>query len=430
MAWLSTVGSFVFSRSIDRDISWGWQWVKDHAGLLIVLLGVCLRLLVYAKNHDLCFDEQTLWGNIAGLPANEFSSRLTGDQLAPFGFLIAERAIVGLLGATRSVGRLIPLVCGLIALALFLPMALKVVSRRAALIALTLFALSDDVIYFSCEVKQYSLDLAVAMVLSLATLHAITGPVSRRVAWALAFTAIASPWLSFPAVFIVSGCGLALILSSLFAGRPRDAAFWGAVGAVWAASFIAAYNASLGLLSANTSMYVFWDFAFLPVWPLPMSVQRTYKTIGILLDVFVNPLNMVHPLWVGVLLPLMTMLIGTLLLARQSWRAWLIFVVPILLSMFASSIHRYPFHGRLILELVPAFFLLMAIGADRLGNATAGLGKLGYTVLLVLLMGHPCVTGVNHVVFRLARDFSPHGDLRRTVFIQNGEFAPPWPVRL
>jgi hypothetical protein len=177
-------------------------------------------------------------------------------------------------------------------------------------------------------------------------------------------------------------------------------------------------------------MYVFWDFAFLPIWPLPMSVRRTHKAIGILLEVFVNPLNMVHPRWVGVILPLLTLLIGVYALARRSWSAWIVLVVPILLAMLASSIRRYPFHGRLILELVPALFLLIALGADRLGEATAGLGKLGFATVLIVLLGFPCLMGVNQVVFRFARDHSRHGDLRRNVFLQyDEEFPQGWPHR-
>jgi hypothetical protein len=430
MAWLSTLGSFFFSRSIDQDFARVWRWVTGHAGVFIVALGAVLRLIVYARNHEFCFDERALWGNIAGLPVNELSRSFTADQMAPFGFLVAERALAATCGATRAVGRLIPLISGFTALVLFMPMALKVVSRRAAIIGLTLFALSDELIFYSCEIKQYSLDLAVAMLLSLGTLQAIARPESRRVAWAMVFGAIASPWFSFPSVFIITGCGLALILTSLVSGRFRDAAFWCAVGVVWAASFMAAYNASLRVLSPATSMYIFWDFAFLPIWPLPMSVQRTYKTIGILLEVFVNPLNMVHPRWVGVLLPLLTLLIGAYSLARRSWRAWLALVVPILLAMVASSIRRYPFHGRLILELVPVLFLLIALGADRLGEATAGLGKLGFTTVLIVLLGYPCWMGVNQVVFQFARDYSRHGDLRRNVFLQyDEEFPQGWPRR-
>src|SRR5262249_51207769 len=153
--------------------------------------------------------------------------------------------------------------------------------------------------------------------------------------------------------------------------RPGATAFWGVIGLAWAASFMVAYNLSLSMLSSTTTMYFFWNFAFLPIWPLPMSVERTYKAIGIVLEGWVNPLNMVHPLWLGVLLPLMTMLIGTYALARRSWAAWLVFVVPILLAMFAASINRFPFHGRLILELVPALYILIALGTERLAGATA-----------------------------------------------------------
>ena len=51
--------------------------------LLIVGLGGCLRLIVYARNHDFCFDEQSLWGNIAGMPIYEFSSELIGRSARP-----------------------------------------------------------------------------------------------------------------------------------------------------------------------------------------------------------------------------------------------------------------------------------------------------------------------------------------------------------
>ena len=95
-----------------------------------------------------------------------------------------------------------------------------------------LFALSDDMIYYSSEVKQYSLDVAVAVALSLATLHAIDRPVSARIGWGMALGAIASPWVSFPAVFIVAGCGSARPHQFL-AGRLRDAAIWCVIGAAW-----------------------------------------------------------------------------------------------------------------------------------------------------------------------------------------------------
>ena len=57
---------------------------------------------------------------------------------------------------------------------------------------------------------------------------------------------------------------------------------------------------------------------------------------------------------------------GRRVAGAASWPAWAILVLPIALAMVASAMRRYPFHGRLILELVPAFFLLIAEGTERL----------------------------------------------------------------
>lgn len=418
MRWLSTLGSWLFTRSINQDLSRAWSWVKDHAGLLIVGVGALLRLHVYFRNHSFCLDERSLWENVARAAILDFSRPLTGDQLAPFVFLIAERALVSMLGASRHVARLLPLLGGLAALFLFARVVFRLMPRRAALVGLALFALSDDQIFYSSELKPYSLDVALGLALSLATLNATGRPASKWAAWGMAFGSIASPWCSFPSVFIVAGCGLVLTLTSLLAGRLRDAAFWCGIGGAWLVSFVVAYRASQAMLSQHTTMYFFWDFAFLPIWPLPMSVVRTWKTMGILLEVFVNPLNMVEPLWVGVLLPLLLVFTGGATLARRSWRAWTVLVLPIILAMIASSIHLYPFHGRLILVLAPAFFVMIALGMERL---TGERGGLGYKILLVVVLGYPCLMGVYQPVFEPARNHNQHGDLHRNLFLSYDE---------
>ncbi len=82
-------------------------------------LGVLLRVGVYLSNRSFWMDEGSLFGNLKGKPILDFSRHLTGDQLAPFGFLIAERALLSVLGSSRYVARLVPLFCGIAALFLF-----------------------------------------------------------------------------------------------------------------------------------------------------------------------------------------------------------------------------------------------------------------------------------------------------------------------
>ena len=424
MGWPRTLGSVDFSRPVDQDFVRLWGWVKDHAGLVIVGLGAILRVLVYLQKSQLLHGRGVLVEQYRG----SFAARVFGEALpGPTGavWILDRRARAGRFARRDDLGRrLMPLLAGLLSLALFFPLALKAVPRRAALIGLALFAFSDDMIFYSSEIKQYSLEMAIALLLGLATLHAIERPFSWRIAYPMALLAIASPWLSFSAVFVVAACGLALVVSSVSraaCGSPRFGArsAWHGPQVSWPR-----ITRSRKLLGDYTSMYIFWKFAFLPIWPLPMSILRTYETIGILLEVFANPLNMVHPLWVGVILPLVSLLIGIFALARRSWAAWVVLVVPILLAMLASSLEKYPFHGRLILELAPALFLLMALGIEWIAQGTAPGKPLAHKVLLVLLIGYPCLTGVNQAVFRPARDANSHGDLHRNLIIRYEDIMP------
>jgi len=418
MRWLSLFGSWLFSRRIERDLARVWRLVLDHPEPVVLALGVLLRFATYWENRTFWFDESSLWGNIAGKPILDFSQPLAGDQLAPLGFLMAQRALVSELGTSRYVARLIPLASGLVALGLFSRLARGILSRRGALVALILFAFTDDLVYYSSEMKPYSLDLAVGLALTLAAQGALAVPLSFRRAAAMGIAVLVAPWCSFASAFVVAGCGATLILFSLLSRRYGDAAVWVAVGTGWGASFAIAYQASLTMLSPSTSMYQFWWFAFLPIWPL--SLENLARAAGILLEIFVNPLNLVGPIWpwVGVVLPLSLALAGSLSLARRSWPAWAILVLPIALAIVASGMKRYPFHGRLILELVPAFFLLIAQGTEQLRELAAGRARLSYKAVLVVLLAYPCLASIYQAAGAAPREFNRHGDLRKNLFIQ------------
>jgi hypothetical protein len=163
----------------------------------------------------------------------------------------------------------------------------------------------------------------------------------------------------------------------------------------------------------------FWYFAFLPLWPLPMDAARLGSAAGILLEIFVNPLNLVAPHWptLGVIIPIALLFLGGISLLRRSWYAWGILVVPIGLAMTASAMHRYPLHGRLILELVPAFYLLIAEGTDWWRSPENEKRRIHYVLVLVVLLAYPCLTTLDFAVGRYIRDFNRHGDLHKNLFM-------------
>ena len=428
MRWLSQIaGSRIWSREYRIDFKPIARLVRERPEVVVLGIGVFLRVVVYLSNRTMWLDELSLAANVVGKPILDFSGQLSNDQLAPFGFLILQRSIVTVLGDSNFALRLVPLSAGILALDLFSRLARRVLPRRAALVALALFALSDDLIYYASEMKPYSVDLAVGLAISLVALNALGKSATTRSGVWLATLAAVAPWWSFASAFVVAGCGTVLVLDSLFSGRYRTTVLWVTIGLCWLAVFAVSYEASHALLSPYTTMYQFWDFAFLPNHSLAGVSQASHvfradldKAGSILLEVFVNPLNLVGPIWprFGVLLPLFLMQVGEISMARRSWSTYLLLVLPIALAMIASSYEKYPLHGRLMLELVPALFLLIAEGAEWLGRGDRTRYRLCYATLLIVLLAYPCLDAFSHSAGQRSRWFNPHGDLHPNVFVE------------
>ena len=112
-------------------------------------------------------------------PLSHQLSGLEYLQIAPPGFLLLARLSYLAFGAGDLALRLVPLLAGLVSLPVFYRLARRVLSPAGTTLASALFALSPYLIYYSTEVKQYGLDLLVAMVLTLSTLRTIEGGFSR-----------------------------------------------------------------------------------------------------------------------------------------------------------------------------------------------------------------------------------------------------------
>jgi hypothetical protein len=430
MRWPSqNAGSSIWSREFHVDFKPLVRFVRERPETVIVGLGILLRVVVYLFNRTMWLDEQSLMANIVGKSILDFSEQLTNDQLAPFGFLIVQRSLVKVLGDSNFALRLLPLSASILGLVLFAHLARRLLSRGAALVALVLFALSDDLIYYASEMKPYSLDLAIGLAISLVALDALGKPADRRSVLRLITIAALAPWWSFASAFVIAACGSVLVLDALVSRRYRTAFVWTLIGVGWLAVFAASYEASHALLTPYTTMYLFWDFAFLPnhsvvglPWHQGLEIVRADlgKAVGILLDLFVNPLNLVVPSWprLGVVLPVFLLQVGEITLARRSWAIYLLLVLPIALAMVASGYHLYPLHGRLILELVPAFFLLIAQGAEWLGSWDRTRFRLFYAALLIVLLIYPNLTTFYQLSYRRGRDFNPHGDLHANLFVE------------
>ena len=387
----------------------------DHPTSTLFWIGALLRVWVHLSNRPYWMDEGSLLFNLTEKPIFDFSGPLNSDQLAPPGFLVVGRLAVSLFGDSTFSTRLFPLFCGIVALWLFRGLAERLLSRPGAILAMVLAALSDDWIYYSSELKPYSCDLAVGLALTLLCVKELREGRGGRGLAPLGALAVASPWLSFPSVFVAAGCGASLLAARLFERRWREAVSLAALAAGWAASAYWAVRVSGRLLQKSTSMYVFWDFAFLP-FP-PTDRRSLAKAAGILLETFVTPLNLTPSflphLFAG--LAIGFLLLGIASLARRDPAALGMLVAPLALALAASALRKYPFHGRLILWLAPAFFLWIAEGAQVLRRRG---GRTVQIALVTLLLLYPCLDALYQSSSVRPRSFNPHGDLRRNRFME------------
>ena len=177
---------------------------RDRVAIAIIALGIVLRVVQYVHNRSLWADEVLLALNISQRSLTDLFVSLDRNQVAPFGFLLVERWIVLLLGNGERALRLIPLVAGLAAVPLFWALSRRVMDRTAARGALAMFSLAQPLIYLTSEVKQYSTDICVAIVVMwLALLVADRRPTRREVVTG-AVVGAAAGWISHPAAFVRS----------------------------------------------------------------------------------------------------------------------------------------------------------------------------------------------------------------------------------
>jgi hypothetical protein len=183
------------------------------------------------------------------------------------------------------------------------------------------------------------------------------------------------------------------------------------MGLAWAASFAACYAVSRGLLSKGRFIWDWWDFAFLSLPPRSMAELK--YDVRHIVNVFDSPADVktpMGPLWTAVLASALAIAGGVSLLRRWPGGLWLL-AAPLVFALAASALRQYPFHGRLLIFLVPSVQMLVSEGAAAL--ARPGGWRLAAAAGAFLLY-QPAVDAcwyrfiqrIGHV------GFDSHGDLR------------------
>jgi hypothetical protein len=364
-----------------------WIWV-------LVALGIGLRVLHVLRDPPLWHDEAALVLNAVYLNVSECFGKLLHHEAAPPLFLVLERLTLLAVGDSETALRLPVLAIGCASLVLFARLAGLVYGGRSpnlpdvrpgsetwahnaispAILAVTLFAVSDRLIWHAAEAKPYAVDVFFAVLVVWGYLRTRELPLRLQCLLWLPILPIAE-WLTFPGCFIAGGLMLALLPAALRSRWPDRIAFallgFAAVGSFVA---LAVGPAKAQQDGAMTGCWVhhFADWsrpANVPIW----IVVSTSEVLRYALMPFGQALIPVA-------------MVGAVRLVRRDGRLLTVLLAPLGLALAAALVGKYPYGGtRVCAFAAPASIFLVAEGTPVCWNRLRQWSRFAPAVLAIAL---------------------------------------------
>ncbi|HUB26550.1 MAG TPA: glycosyltransferase family 39 protein [Tepidisphaeraceae bacterium] len=366
-----------------------WPREAVVTGWLIVLAGAVLRVRNWLHWRSLWLDEIYLAHSVVTRGFHRLLlSPLDYWQAAPAGFLVLERTCVDLFGSGERSLRLPSLLAGLAALPMFYGLARRILSLRAALLAILLFSCLVPLIYYAQEAKQYSTDVLSALAILMTAVSVDLHPKSRGRLVVYAIVGAISLFFSISSVMVLAGTAAVLAISRAARSKKLIAALpLAIVMGMWA--LLEVLNVRVFLLPlmrgpVHEGLYQYWVAAggFPPlepdqfmgwIWKSLRNLIGSYETMyisGSDLGILVALIGLMGMIW-----------------SRRGTAAMLL-ISPLPLALIAALARKYPFGDRLAVYLVPSIALLMAAGIDFLWGAEGGRRwMLGFLVAAMVIWG-------------------------------------------
>ncbi|HWR97880.1 MAG TPA: hypothetical protein VN317_05600 [Candidatus Methanoperedens sp.] len=358
------------ARGVLGDRLLGRSGLAKVVPLWLAAVATAVAVRVYLLG-DKPFWRDEAW--VALLSQEGLPAILSTPRPTPVGFVLLVK-LAGLIpGLPPEVSlRLVPLLCGLAAVAALPRLARALgappaVSRTALLLAAT----APPLVYYSRELKHYSVDLLLAVLVPLLAIRFFRrdatspdGTAPRGGVRALAATLLAAPWVSFASVFPIAG---ALGWGWVQPWRSAPAATrrrWVAFTLLYALSFALAYTTTMGRQAGNPGLLEFWrkDLSQRDALSLPLRLGAAIADcIGVPLSYFFPGLELIA-------LPLAAL--GLAGWARPGASILRTLALATLApTVVAVTTGRYPSaQGRLFLFAAPLLLLCIASGLAELGR--------------------------------------------------------------
>lgn len=386
--------------------------------LVVVLAGVVWRLVRYGLGFPLWGDEAAVATSFFTRDFGQLLGALEYAQAAPYGFMVPTLAVAEAIGRSEWALRLLPAAAGVAALLVFWRLARKLVHQHEALVAVAIFAASYYPVRHATEVKHFSFDLLIALLIYWLAWRIWQAP-DRLRPWAgLAGLSAASLWFSYTAVFVAGGVYMVLLWRAL-EGRRRAAVLACLGGGLclvvsFAVMYFVVAGAQMRSLSADVLMVNQWTGSVPPLsepWRLPLWLLERHTG-----RMFAYPNGGNN---FGSALTTILVLVGGIALWPRKTKGLVILLFSSLPLMFvAAAFQQYPYGGsaRTNLHLAGPICLLAGVGIVALlarwlpaRRAVVGV-RWAVCVMLIIIAGgivrdvaKPYKTGLDRDIRTMAR---------------------------
>jgi hypothetical protein len=376
-----------------------WNWIHSWKSpnilwLLIIALGIILRVRQYFSGRSFWSDEASLAYNLVNRTFAGLTQPLDYEQGAPIGFLFIEKFLIILLGNVDQVMRLFPLFSGIAAV--FLIQRIAKDRIKSGWLAGLLFAISWYLVYYSSELKQYSSDVMVVLLMTHLFIRCLRKDVQRFDLLLLGAAGSIAIWISHPSAFILAGIGLAMVFGSITGERPYSKGWLFTLAAMWILSFGIQYLVSLRYLIADDYLQSYWRQSFMPMppWDHPDWFVDTHYSL-----IFMT-FNRQDP-FLFYAVPVL-MLIGCVSLLKRERMFAVAIIACFLATLLASALQRYPLKGRFLLFMAPLVILLVAESLGFLHGFLAkwhrGIAHTAYAIPALILFLLPATPALEHFI--------------------------------
>lgn len=327
---------------------------------LIIFISFSMALFQLIWNRSLWFDEALLANNIIGRSYEGLLHPLNDDQVAPILYLMLTKSTSLIIPESEIGLRLVPFLFFCFAVLLFYKTLLLLFSKELTItFCLSLFLFNSSLIYYSSEVKQYTTDLFVAILLIYIVLCSVS---EKKIAiLKLLIFGSLSIYLSniTPIILLSLGIYTLIIYKKHFYGNKQIFYSISILFFFWLLNFVFYFFCFIYNHPTKDFMQNYWGFAFLPYNPFSSEFYNFLWTkFEMIFTVLLHYKN------VGYFLLFLFLIALIRLFKGKFYLELVLFFLPVIIHLILSAFAMYPFEQRLLLYMVPSIVIIIGFSVE------------------------------------------------------------------